>query len=74
MLLLLGKPDLPSVTGCANFVFEFSSASVGFFASVVETPVDLVKCKLQATNEYPGVFAAMRGLYKKFGLPALWQG
>ena len=51
-----------------------AGATVGAIASVVESPVDLLKCKLQATKEYPGVFSALRSLYSRFGLPGLWQG
>ena len=47
---------------------------VGFAATVLETPVDLLKCKLQATTEYANVFQAARGLYGRYGVPGLWQG
>ena len=51
-----------------------AGANVGVIASILESPVDLLKCKLQATKEYSGVFSAARSLYSRFGLPGLWQG
>jgi len=49
-------------------------ALVGVTATLLETPVDLLKCKLQASNEFPGVIAAARVLYSRFGIAGLWQG
>lgn len=51
-----------------------AGACVGFSATVLETPVDLLKVKLQASNEYPNVIAAARGIYSRYGIPGLWQG
>lgn len=51
-----------------------SGAVVGLAATIVETPIDLIKCKLQATSQYPTFLSCVRGVYGNFGIAGLWQG
>lgn len=48
-------------------------AVVGVVATVVETPVDLLKCKAQSAPEL-GVFRLGKTIYSGYGLAGLWQG
>lgn len=49
-------------------------ALVGVTASILETPVDLLKCKLQAAPQYGGVIGVGKEIVARHGVLALWQG
>jgi solute carrier family 25 carnitine/acylcarnitine transporter 20/29 len=42
--------------------------------SILSFPNSLSLFALQATNQYPNVFVAVRQVYSKFGIAGLWQG
>lgn len=57
--------------------FFLSGLMTGFIVTIVESPVDLLKCKLQAQvgkGEYSGVFDALRKIYWNYGIRGLYQG
>jgi len=54
-----------------------AGAITGFFVNIIESPVDLLKCKLQAQigkGEYTGVWDCAKKLYAKRGIFAIYQG
>jgi solute carrier family 25 carnitine/acylcarnitine transporter 20/29 len=54
-----------------------AGAIAGFLVSIVETPMDLLKIKLQAQigqGQYTGVFDAGRKIVSRYGVGGLYQG
>lgn len=63
--------------GCELYRFFCAGALAACAITVVETPVDLLKIKLQAQvgkGEYSGVFDAGRKITRAYGLRGLYQG
>ncbi|KAK1973116.1 mitochondrial carrier [Colletotrichum sublineola] len=59
----------------------FTGAFSGFFTSYVLTPVELVKCKIQAPSRADGVAApqlrplpVIRDIYRHYGILGFWHG
>ncbi|KAK1998604.1 mitochondrial carrier [Colletotrichum falcatum] len=59
----------------------FTGAFSGFFTSYVLTPVELVKCKIQAPQRVDGVAApqlrplpVIRDIYRHYGIMGFWHG
>ncbi|KAI0426194.1 amino acid transporter arg-13 [Xylaria sp. FL1042] len=59
----------------------FTGAFAGAFTSVVLTPIELVKCKVQvpasvdgATPKVPSVMSVIRDVYKHEGIRGFWRG
>jgi len=54
-----------------------AGAITGLLVNIVESPVDLLKCKLQAQigkGQYTGVWDCLKQLYKLRGIPGIYQG
>ena len=65
------------VPGCELYKFLLAGALAGCGITLVETPVDLLKIKLQAQvgkGEYDGVFDAARKIIRGYGFRGLYQG
>ncbi|KAI0380017.1 mitochondrial carrier [Hypomontagnella monticulosa] len=59
----------------------FTGAFAGAFTSLVLTPIELVKCKIQvpmsadgSTSKAPSVMSVIRNVYKHEGLKGFWHG
>jgi len=64
-------------TGAPLVKYFYSGAMAALAISCVETPVDLLKIKLQAQigeGEYSGVFDAARKLSRTYGVAGVYQG
>ena len=69
------KLPLGALVGCG--------AASGAFTSVILTPIELIKCKMQVQTipgaaaagvKHPGPFRLIADIYKAYGLRGFWHG
>ena len=81
--VVAGARDRPVARGSRSHLYDvaLASAASGFSLAFIESPVELVKCKVQAQFEragsrggYPGSIAAAQQLVSRYGASALGQG
>jgi len=76
-IFITAREGLPSVGDMKPFDYLKAGAITGLLVNFIESPVDLLKCKLQAQvgeGQYRGVWDCLKQLFRQRGIRGLYQG